>query len=133
MAGGDSGDSPGHRIMVCIRCRGRPPIAGQPGVRLIALLTALLDHEAGERFHIAAADCMAGCGRPLTVAYTAPGKASYLFGDIDSSGDASHLASFARQYQLLPDGWCKESERPSGLVGKTLARIPAAPTAEVAR
>ena len=59
------------------------------------------------------------------MAYSAPGKASYLFGDIDPDRDAADLIDFAHLYRSLPDGWCRESERPSGLAGKTIARIPA--------
>lgn len=72
---------------------------------------------------------MAGCERPLTVAFSAPGKASYLFGDIEPDRDASDLIAFARLYRALPDGWCNEGQRPAGLAGKTLARIPATMTA----
>ncbi|WP_420351063.1 DUF1636 family protein [Paenirhodobacter sp.] len=67
---------------------------------------------------------MAGCDRPLAVAVTAPGKASYLFGGIDVERDAPHLIDFARLYRSLPDGWCNEGQRPRGLAGKVLARIP---------
>lgn len=133
MEGAECGHDPAHRIIVCIRCRDRVTNERQPGLRLLSLLHALFDGDPGNRFHLAQADCMAGCDRPLTVAYTAPGKASYLFGDIDPERDAAHLATFARRYRALPDGWCKESERPSGLAGKTLARIPAAPVAGAAR
>ena len=36
------------------------------------------------------------------------------------------LTAFGALYDSLPDGWCTEGERPAGLRGKTLARIPAA-------
>jgi predicted metal-binding protein len=127
------GVEPGHSIVVCIRCRGRRAIDGQPGRRLLPLLQALFDGGLTSGFRLAEAECMAGCGRPLTVAYTAPGKASCLFGDIEPGRDAPHLIDFARLCGALPDGWCKESQRPPGLAGKTLARIPAAPIAGGAR
>ena len=68
---------------------------------------------------------MAGCARPLTVAFQAPGKASYLFGSIDAEADAGDLVRFARLYASLADGWCNSGQRPPRLAGKTLARIPA--------
>jgi predicted metal-binding protein len=129
----DSGHGSGHGIIVCIRCRGPRTVDGGPGIRLISLLHALFDGTLTSNFHLAEAHCMAGCGRPLTVAYTAPGKASHLFGGVDPDRDAPHLIDFARLYQILPDGWCREGERPPGLVGKTLARIPATLTAGGAR
>lgn len=133
MDGVGSGHSSEQSIIVCIRCRGRRAIDGHPGPRLLSLLQTLLEDGLGERFRLAEADCMAGCGRPLTVAYTASAKASYLFGDIDPNRDASYLIDFARLYHALPDGWCKEGERPPGLAGKTLARIPASLSAGAVR
>ena len=71
---------------------------------------------------------MAGCSRPLTVGFQAPGKAAYLFGSIDARADAGDLVRFAKLYASLADGWCNSGQRPAGLVGKTLARIPGCPT-----
>jgi predicted metal-binding protein len=133
MEGVDFGHGPGHSIIVCVRCRGRRTVDERPGIRLMSLLQALFDDNLASRFRLAEADCMAGCGRPLTVAYTAPGKASYLFGDIEPDHDASHLIDFARLYHVLPDGWCREGERPPALAGKTMARIPAILTAGTTR
>ena len=63
----------------------------------------------GDDFEVSGIACMAGCDRPCTVAYHGPVKATYFFGDID-----------------LPDGWGSSRQRPAGLSGKTLARVPAA-------
>ena len=68
---------------------------------------------------------MAGCSRPCTVAYIADNKATYLFGDLDPPEDVPPLLDFAHQYAGLDDGWCSSTERPRGLAGKTLARVPA--------
>ncbi len=68
---------------------------------------------------------MAGCSRPCTVAYIADNKATYLFGDLDPDDDLAPLLEFADQYARLEDGWCSSTERPLGLTGKTLARVPA--------
>ncbi|MCR6719455.1 MAG: DUF1636 family protein [Chitinophagaceae bacterium] len=119
------GAEPGHSIVVCAHCCGRQTIEGLPGGRLISLLHALFDGDLAGEFRFAEADCMAGCGRPLAVAFLAPGKVSYLFGDIDPDRDALHLLTFARLYRSLSDGWCNEGQRPRELKGKTLARIPA--------
>lgn len=84
----------------------------------------MFDDDSATGFRPAEIDCMAGCGRPLTVAFSAPGKASYLFGDIEPDRDTFHLLDFASFYRSLPDGWCNERQRPRALAGKTLARIP---------
>jgi predicted metal-binding protein len=119
------GVDPRHSTVVCIRCRGRRPSGEQPGTQLISRLHAQFDEYLATAFHLGEVTCMAGCVRLLAVAFSAPGKASYLFGDIDPDRDASHLIAFARLYNSLPDGWCNEGQRPPGLAGKVLARIPA--------
>ena len=80
----------------------------------------------GADFEISGIACMAGCSRPCTVAYQASRKASYLFGDIEPDDHIDDLVSFARQYASIEDGWCNATERPVGLIDKTLARLPAA-------
>ena len=111
-------DDRADSIIVCTRCRAG---GSRPGPALVARLRAecLSDYRIGE------VACMAGCERPLVVGFTAPGKASYLFGDIDAETDPPHLIAFARLYRSLADGWSNERQRPPGLAGKTLARIPA--------
>ncbi|PWV95644.1 putative metal-binding protein [Hoeflea marina] len=104
-------------IAICSRCGS----GTRPGAELAARLAS---PGAGKGFRVESVACFAGCERPLAVAFTAPGKASFLFGDIDPIEDVPALLSFAELYRGLDDGWCRESERPAGLRGKTLARIP---------
>jgi len=114
-----------HRIIVCTLCRDIPT-----GIRsgeslcadLRSRLAAHYEPAVAHGFTIEGVECMAGCARPLTVAFQAPGKASYLFGSIDA--DAGDLVRFARLYASLADGWCNSGQRPPRLAGKTLARIP---------
>ncbi len=75
-------------------------------------------------FEVSGIDCMAGCTRPCTVAFTAADKASYLFGDIDPEKDIDSLIAFADQFQRSGDGWTRATDRPLGLRNKTLARLP---------
>ena len=114
-----------YAIIVCTRCR--DPLSGAAlAERLIPKLEAAA-RQGG--FIVETVACMAGCDRPLAVAFRADGKASFLFGDIEPEQDAGALAEFGALYDGLPDGWCNEGRRPAGLKGKTLARIPAAPAA----
>ncbi|BCH10691.1 putative metal-binding protein [Mesorhizobium sp. USDA 4775] len=116
-----------HRIIVCTLCRDIPT-----GIRsgeslcadLRSRLAACQEPTVAHGFTIEGVECMAGCARPLTVAFQAPGKASYLFGSIDAEADAGDLVRFARLYASLADGWCNSGQRPPRLAGKTLARIP---------
>ncbi|MEO9574243.1 MAG: DUF1636 domain-containing protein [Tateyamaria sp.] len=116
-----------HRITVCTSCRLKGT-ATRPGKELILhLRTALAEtrDEMPERYAVGGASCMAGCDHSCTVAFQAPRKASYLFGDIDPSEDLGDLLAFARDYALLSDGWCSSVDRPSKLRKSTLARVPA--------
>ena len=118
-------DQPHHRIIVCSLCR--DAVTGRRSSEdLCADLQSSLSESKALSFAIETVDCMAGCARPLTVAFQAQGKASYLFGSIDSGTDAGALVEFARLYASLPDGWCNSGQRPARLDGKTLARIPVA-------
>jgi predicted metal-binding protein len=74
---------------------------------------------------LAEISCMSGCGRPCSVAVQAPGKAGYLFGDIETDEDIAAIAAFAGQHIDLEDGWCSSLQRPDALKRKTLARLPA--------
>lgn len=114
-----------YAIIVCTRCR--DPLSGAAlAEKLIPRLQAAA-RQGG--FIVETVACMAGCDRPLAVGFRADGKASFLFGGIEPEEDAGALAEFGALYDSLPDGWCNEGRRPAGLRGKTLARIPAAPTA----
>ena len=114
------------RIIVCTLCRD-PANGVRSGEDLCADLRARLatHDEPALGYAVEGVACMAGCERPLTVAFQANGKASYLFGSIDAQADAADLVEFARLYASLADGWCNSGQRPVGLAGKTLARIPA--------
>ena len=90
--------------------------------RLAAALRTLgLD----DRVALAEVGCMAGCGRPCSVAVQAIDKAGYLFGDIVTDEDVAAIAAFAGQHIDLEDGWCSSLQRPEALKRKTLARLPA--------
>ena len=121
-----------HKVSVCITCRhktGAPDDQCRPGHLLIERLRAAMDlagAAVGADFEVRGIACMAGCDRPCTVAYCGSHKATYLFGDIDPDEDIDDLVAFARQYAGLHDGWCSSTQRPKGLSGKTLARVPAA-------
>lgn len=117
-----------HIITVCTDCR-ITGTACRPGLQLLASLNESLSRmgvASGSDFSIAGTVCMAGCQRPCTIAFQASGKATYLFGDIAPDTDIAALVDFAMIYAQRPDGLTREAERPRGLGGKTIARIPAA-------
>lgn len=116
-----------HRILVCTLCRDVPTGTRSGEVLCIDLRSRLSAHhqpDVARGFVVEGVACMAGCSRPLAVAFQAPGKATYLFGSIDAEADAGDLVRFAGLYASLADGWCNSGQRPPRLAGKTLARIP---------
>lgn len=102
---------------ICNRCAA----ASQPGAELAARLLPLGPKNG---YRVESVAYFAGYDRPLVVAFTAPSKAAFLFGDIDPVADIGALLSFGLLYMRLADGWCSKSDRPARLRGKTLARIP---------
>ncbi|WP_421857728.1 DUF1636 family protein [Oricola sp.] len=117
-----------HRILVCTTCSHNGGDC-RPGYDLIDKLSKAI-RDAGyavpEDFTISGTACMAGCGRPCTVAYQASAKTAYLFGDIDPETDIADLVEFAGTYANTPDGWTKAGDRPGKLALTTLARLPSA-------
>lgn len=98
----------------------------KPGIQLAAeLRQAIAEGRTREHFDVAEIACMAGCDRPCTVSFSAPNKATYLFGDISAADGVEPLLDFANQYASLTDGWSSSGDRPKALSNKTLARIPA--------
>lgn len=112
----DDTDRADHTILICSKCVG----AGEAAAMRRALTESM---PAGYRF--GAVDCMAGCDHPTTVGFQAPGKATYLFGGIESQAELSAIAAFAHQYRESETGWTSASNRPAALYKKTLARLPA--------
>ena len=72
---------------------------------------------------VAGVDCMSGCTRAQTVAFRAPGKVAYLFGDI-TAADLPDLRTFVARYATSPDGTFGDARVLGNLRTKAIARIP---------
>lgn len=68
-------------------------------------------------------ECMSGCTRPSTLAFRAPGKTAYLFGDL-TAVDLPDLRTFAEAYLASTDGTFADARPFGALRTKALARIP---------
>ena len=99
-----------HRLILCQSCPGQ--------------LTALSHNFKDLPYDVSVTECLSGCTRPATLAFRAPGKTAYLFGDL-TTADLPDLLTFARAYLASLDGTFADA-RPFGtLRQKALARIPA--------
>ena len=83
--------------------------------------TALHDH--GIAAQVAHVDCMSGCARPSTIAFRAPGKTAYLFGDL-TQDDLAELIAFAALYAVSDTGEFADARPLGSLRHKAVARIP---------
>jgi len=69
---------------------------------------------------------MSGCSRSCTVAFQAPGKLSYLFGDLLADEDAvQQILDCAQLHEASADGVLPRDKRPERLQNGLIARLPA--------
>lgn len=116
-------------LSVCVRCKdGREDAHGEErgGARLaravaeaIAARQGTLPPIEGRRVR-----CMSQCKRPCTVALSAPGAFTYLFGDLDPDRHAGEVLDLLRLYAVSPDGFMPRDARPEPIRAGILGRIP---------
>lgn len=74
-------------------------------------------------WQVSTRDCMSGCKRPSTLAFRAPGKTAYLFGEL-TEADLPLILRFAEAYALSPTGDFADARPFGALRTKVIARIP---------
>lgn len=133
-AAGDAARRPAPRpaadsrptIHVCISCRaaGEPDDAARPGARLLGDLLARSGDGAAA---IVPVECLSVCKRPCTVAFSAPGKWTYVYGDLPPDSAADTILAGAALYAAAADGIIPWKLRPDALKKGVVARIPPLP------
>lgn len=111
------------KLHVCVTCRAGQPVQegdATPGAQLHAALTAG-DVPAG--VEIVPVECLSACTQGCSVALSAPGRWSYVYGRL-SADDAADILSGAAAYAASPDGLVPWRERPQIFRKQSLARIP---------
>ncbi len=101
---------------------GMPAVAGEAcvGARLYAAITAL---PAPDGVEVVAVECLSACNTGASVALSAPGRWSYVYGRMTPANAADILAG-AAAYARAPDGLVPWRERPVIFRKQSLARIP---------
>ena len=106
-------------------------IAKNGGERLLEKLQTLLYHEwvLQDDFSIQPVECMGVCELACAVAFVAPNKHTYLFGDLPADAElvektATAVLDCASQYHAKPDGLLAYAKRPELLRAGAIARIP---------
>ncbi len=70
--------------------------------------------------------CLSSCSRACSVAFQAPGKLTYLFGDLQPDDEtARHVLDCAAMHAASTDGNLLRNDRPARLRNGILARLPA--------
>jgi predicted metal-binding protein len=108
-------------LFVCVTCRreGDPPADVRPGARLYAVLK-----ERATDIDVVPVECLSNCTRSCSTAVTAPGKWTYVVGDLDPERNVDDILSFARAHKAAPDGLPPWRERPLHVRQHTIARVP---------
>lgn len=110
-------------LHVCLTCKAGEPVEdGVPvmGARLHAALTA---SPAPEGIRIVGVDCLSACNSGASVALSAPGRWSYVYGRM-TDADAADILAGAAAYARTSDGLVPWRERPVIFRKQSLARIP---------
>jgi len=110
-------------LHVCTTCKAGetvPDGTACPGTRLHAALTAA---GAPEAVQIVPVECLSACSQGCSVALSAPGRWSYVYGRL-SENDAAEILSGAAAYASAPDGIVPWRQRPQIFRKQSLARIP---------
>ena len=77
-----------------------------------------------ESFSIVPVECMSACSHACAISFSAPGKFTYLFGDLPVKECADAVLECAGIYYSKTDGSLPWSERPDALKKGIIAKIP---------
>ncbi len=102
-----------------------PPSGGQ---QLFEQLTQLSQQwELADRFSIQPVACMFVCEKSCAISFSAPGKYTYLFGNLGLHDPLPAILDCAASYYRHPEGLLPYGSRPEPLKTTVLARIPPHP------
>ena len=110
-------------LHVCLTCRRgvEPEGAARPGTVLHDKLTAA---GAPEGVVIRGVDCLSACDSGCSIALSASGRWSYVYGHMDPARHVAEILAGAAAYARAPDGIVPWRERPAIFRKQALARIP---------
>jgi predicted metal-binding protein len=126
----DSPASCDTTLYVCVTCRAgeegddATPRAGRRLHDALSEAHRRFDGRPG--FRIVEAECLSNCNRGCSVALTAPGRWSYIYGDLGLASVDDLIAGAAR-YAVTEDGLIPWRERPAIFRKGVIARIPPSP------
>jgi predicted metal-binding protein len=110
-------------LHVCITCRaGQSLQEGEttPGARLHAAIVGI---GVPDGVKLVSVECLSACNQGCSVALSAPGRWSYVYGRL-SEANAKDVVAGAAAYAAAPDGIVPWRSRPEIFRKQSLARIP---------
>ncbi|MBV8447219.1 MAG: DUF1636 domain-containing protein [Hyphomicrobiales bacterium] len=113
-------------IHICITCRhaGEPDDAERPGARLYRALRQVASRR-DISVELIPVECLSVCKRPCTIAFSAPGKWTYVYGDFaPDEASAQVILDASALYAAAADGLIPWRQRPDALKKGVVARIP---------
>lgn len=118
-----------HNLFVCTACasvwQDGKRVGESGGEVILSQIQELAkDWELSDQFSIQGVECMSACSHSVAIAFVAPGKLTYLFGDLPVEGSCDAVLKCAGQYYHKLDGFLSWSERPEALKRGILAKIP---------
>lgn len=116
-------------LHVCQTCRreGDDPAAPRQGAKLRDELAA----EVPDWIDLVPVDCLGNCRRSCSVALSAPGAWTYVFGDLDA-GSVGDILTAAGLMRDTIDGLMPWRGRPESFKRGMIARIPPTPSSQEA-
>ena len=116
-------------LHVCTTCKREDPcdpLAPRPGSQLHA---ALAEAGAPDGVQIVPVECLSACSNGCSIALSAPGRWTYVYGRMDPATDVADILEGAAAYARAEDGIVPWRERPLIFRKQSLARIPPLETA----
>jgi len=130
LAPADKSTGSATTLFVCSTCKALGTVQADGETRqgrlLLDAVAALAAHpEAhGPTLNIVGIECLSNCKAGCTAAIAAPGKWTYVVGQLDAVADAADLLAFACQHASYPDGVPPWRARPQLGRSKVIARVP---------
>jgi predicted metal-binding protein len=118
---------PGVTIFVCITCRHENEEGVRPGKILFDAVQARLLSREESSIALRAVECLSVCKRPCTLALAAPGKWTYVVGDLDSHASGDDILDAALKFAATDDGIIPWRERPQSFRKGVVSRTPPLP------
>ncbi len=114
------------RIVVCVSCREAGDPEAKPGAKFLETLRERLAQR-GLSIQAEPVECLAVCKRPATVALAAPGKWTYVLGDIRLETGVDELIDSALRFAESANGVVAWKDRPACFRKGVVSRTPPLP------